>query len=89
MGKTATTRYDAAEHLRTPDEMAAYLEPALKRRAEMPRSSRRRLEISLVLKAWRRSREMRDCRGKAFIKHSPGNAARASTPSSRSLELWG
>ena len=29
MGKTATTRYDAAEHLRTPDEMAAYLEACL------------------------------------------------------------
>jgi probable addiction module antidote protein len=24
--KTATTRYDVAEHLRTPEEMAAYLE---------------------------------------------------------------
>lgn len=26
MGKTSTTRYDVAEHLRTPTEMAAYLE---------------------------------------------------------------
>jgi probable addiction module antidote protein len=26
MGKTKTTRYDVAEHLRTPEEMAAYLE---------------------------------------------------------------
>ena len=26
MAKTITTRYDIAEHLRTPDEMAAYLE---------------------------------------------------------------
>jgi probable addiction module antidote protein len=26
MKKTATTRYDVAEHLRTPKEMAAYLE---------------------------------------------------------------
>jgi len=26
MGKTKTTRYDAAEHLRSPEEMAAYLE---------------------------------------------------------------
>lgn len=26
MAKTATTRYDIAEHLRTPKEMAAYLE---------------------------------------------------------------
>ena len=27
--KTATTRYDVAEHLRTPAEMAAYLEACL------------------------------------------------------------
>jgi probable addiction module antidote protein len=26
MAKTVTTRYDVAEHLRTPEEMAAYLE---------------------------------------------------------------
>ena len=26
MAKTETTRYDVAEHLRTPEEMAAYLE---------------------------------------------------------------
>jgi probable addiction module antidote protein len=29
MAKTATTRYDLAEHLRTPEEMAAYLEACL------------------------------------------------------------
>ena len=29
MGKTGTTRYDVAEHLRTPEEMAAYLEACL------------------------------------------------------------
>ena len=29
MKKTKTTRYDVAEHLRTPKEMAAYLECAL------------------------------------------------------------
>jgi probable addiction module antidote protein len=28
MSKTTTTRYDVAEHLRTPEEMAAYLEEA-------------------------------------------------------------
>lgn len=27
MKKTTTTRYDVAEHLRTPEEMAAYLTP--------------------------------------------------------------
>ena len=29
MTKTPTTRYDVAEHLRTPEEMAAYLEASL------------------------------------------------------------
>ena len=29
MGKTTITRYDVAEHLRTPEEMAAYLEACL------------------------------------------------------------
>ena len=29
MSKTHTTRYDVAEHLRTPEEMAAYLEACL------------------------------------------------------------
>jgi probable addiction module antidote protein len=29
MSKTTTTRYDVAEHLRTPEEMAAYLEAAI------------------------------------------------------------
>ena len=29
MGKTLTTRYDVAEHLRTSDEMAAYLEACI------------------------------------------------------------
>jgi len=29
MSKTKTTRYDVAEHLRTPEEMAAYLEACL------------------------------------------------------------
>ena len=29
MSKTATTRYDVAEHLRNPEEMAAYLEACL------------------------------------------------------------
>jgi len=29
MGRTVTSRYDVAEHLRTPKEMAAYLEACL------------------------------------------------------------
>ena len=33
MGKTTTTRFDVAEHLRTPEEMAAYLEACLEEAA--------------------------------------------------------
>lgn len=33
MAKTATTHYDVAEHLRTPEEMAAYLEACLEEAA--------------------------------------------------------
>lgn len=33
MTKTTTTRYDVAEHLRTPDEMAAYLEACIEEAA--------------------------------------------------------
>ena len=29
MGKTITTKYDVSEHLRTPEEMAAYLEASI------------------------------------------------------------
>ena len=36
MRKTKTTRYDVAEHLRTPEEMAAYLEACLDEAKEMP-----------------------------------------------------
>src|SRR4051812_21864379 len=34
MRKTVTTRYDVAEHLRTPAEMAAYLEACLQEAGE-------------------------------------------------------
>jgi DNA-binding phage protein len=36
--KVTTSPYDVAEHLRTPEEMAAYLEPASRRLMEMPPS---------------------------------------------------
>jgi len=36
MGKTKTTPFDAAEHLRTPEEMAAYLDVALEESADDP-----------------------------------------------------
>ena len=81
MGKTATTRYDVAEHLRTPEEMAAYLEACLEEARGDAAFIAKALGDIARAKGWRRSPEMRDCRGKAFTKHSPGNVARASTPS--------
>jgi probable addiction module antidote protein len=36
MNKTAITRYDVAEHLRTPEEMAAYLDACLEEADEDP-----------------------------------------------------
>jgi len=39
MSKTTTTKYDVAEHLQTPEEMAITWKPALKnRRATLPLS---------------------------------------------------
>jgi probable addiction module antidote protein len=46
MKKTKTTRYDIAEHLRTPEEMAVYFEAYFKRAATMLGSSPRHSETS-------------------------------------------
>ena len=75
MSKTVTTRYDVAEHLRTPEEMAAYLEACLKKLTEMPHSSLKPLAISLVLRACPRLREIPGCRAKVFTRRFPVNAA--------------
>lgn len=45
MTKTITTRYDVAEHLRTPEEMAAYWKRASKTHLEMLLSLPRHWEI--------------------------------------------
>ena len=42
MAKTATTKYDVAEHLRTPEEMAAYIDTG---------NGRRRFQENAVRKA--------------------------------------
>ena len=39
MIEMVTSPYDVAEHLRTPEEMAAYLDACLERQTPMPRSS--------------------------------------------------
>ena len=43
--KTKTTPYDVAEHLRTPEEMAAYLDAWWRRRPTTRRGSPRLSEI--------------------------------------------
>ena len=48
MTKTVTTPYDVAEHLRTLEEMAAYLDACLEEADGMLHSLRRHWEISLV-----------------------------------------
>ena len=54
MAKIRTTRYDVAEHLRTPEEMAAYLEACLRRRTETPPSLQRHSETLRGRKVWHR-----------------------------------
>jgi len=46
MTKTATTRYDIAEHLRTQEEMAAYLEACLEE-AEIPMMEATRIQLAV------------------------------------------
>ena len=54
MAKTVTTRYDVAEHLRTPEEMAAYLEACLEEANGDARLLRRHWETSRGPRACRR-----------------------------------
>lgn len=79
MKKTVTTRYDVAEHLRTPGEMAAYLEACLEE------ADGDAVFIAKALGDVARAKGMsqvardaglsRDC-----TKPSPGNGAPVSTP---------
>jgi DNA-binding phage protein len=49
--KMATTRYDVAEHLRTPEEMAAYLEACIEEADGERRSWPKRSATSLERRA--------------------------------------
>ena len=84
MTKTITTRYDVAEHLRTPEEMAAYLEACL----EEANGDAAFIAKALgdIARAKGMSQVARDAglSAKAFIRHSPGNEVPALTQSSRS-----
>jgi DNA-binding phage protein len=54
MKKNKISRYDVAEHLRTQEEMAAYLEPALKMQMQMQLLSQKPLVTSHVQRACHR-----------------------------------
>ena len=79
MAKTITTRYDVAEHLRTPEEMAAYLEACLKRQMVTLLLLPKLWVISPAPRACHKWRVMPACPGKVFTERSLGNEARVST----------
>jgi probable addiction module antidote protein len=75
MGTTTTTKYDVAEYLRTPEEMAAYLEACL----EEANGDAAFVAKALGNIARRRSPATPAFRVKACIKHFRVNAAPALT----------
>lgn len=86
MRKTVTTRYDVAEHLRTPEEMAAYLESCLEEADGDAAFIAKALGDIARAKGMLKSHAMPGFLAKACTKHSPGNVVRVSTPFSK---LWG
>ena len=84
MTKTITTRYDVAEHLRTPEEMAAYLEACLEEANGDAAFIARVWAILPAPKACLRWHVMLACLAKVFTRHSPGNETQVLTQSSRS-----
>lgn len=88
MSKTLTTRYDVAEHLRTPEEMAAYFEACLEE-ADGNAAFIAKALGDIARGGCRRLRATQNCRARAFTRRFPASAARASTPSSRSSLRWG
>ena len=83
MTKITTTLYDVAEHLRTPEEMAAYLEACLEEADGDAAFIAKALGGIARAKGMARSLATRTCRAKVSARRSVANAARASTPSSR------
>lgn len=74
MANTTTTRYDIAEHLRAPEEMAAYLEACIEEADG---------DAAFIAKALGRYRACEGYdtgRARAYIKRSPESARRVSTP---------
>lgn len=84
MAKTATSRYGVAEHLRSPEEMAAYLEACLEEAEGDAPFIAKGSETLPVPSAWPKWPEMPDSPVKVFTRHFPASAVRVSTRSSRS-----
>ena len=82
--KTTTTRYDVAEHLRTPEEMAAYLEACLEEADGDAAFVARALGDIARAKGMSQVAREAGSRVSACTRHFLGSAARTSTPSSRS-----
>src|SRR5690606_39597446 len=84
MGKIKTTKYDAAEYLETPDDMAAHLEACLEIEAMMRLLLRKHWVISRVRKACRRWQKTPGFLAKVSTKRCPANGCRVSTRCLRS-----
>ncbi len=83
MSKTRTKSWDAVEHLKSDEEMAAYLEAAL----EDGDPALVAAALGDIARAkGRRSRGKRDWGVKAFTRHCPPEGIRNSRPSSRLFE---
>lgn len=79
MAKAITTRYDVAEHLRTPDEMALTLKPALRMQMTMLLSLQKLSAILPGPRVCHKWRVMLGFPAKAFTRHFVGNEASVST----------
>jgi len=84
MAKTITTRYDVAEYLRTPEDMAAYLEACLEEADGDAAFVAKALGDIARAKGMSQVALMPVCPAKAFIKRSPASVLPASIPFSRS-----
>jgi probable addiction module antidote protein len=77
MAKTKTKKYDVSEHLRTSEEMAAYLEACIEEANEDAAFIAKTLGNIARAKGMSQVALTRDCQEKAFIKHSLAKEAQA------------
>ena len=86
MRKTTTTRYDVAEHLRTPEDMAAYLEACLEDADGDAAFIAKSLGDIARAMAWPRLHGTPVSPAKACTRHFPVSGVPTSIPSSRLSE---